>query len=145
MAFCQRLSEQLALVAKIDPVTLAGATAVSAPVFSMGMHRRALFILQTGATFGQATVLIQEGPVIGMTASATILTGPVTAIVAAAHEYIFEVSAEAMAPGMEFLRASLAGMTPTDEISMIVIADVERYNPGSDLNMASTTIYGVAN
>ena len=145
MAFCQRLSEQLALVAKIDPVAVAGTVAVSAPVFSMGMHRRALFILQTGAVFGQATVLIQEGPVIGMTASATILTGPVTAIVAATHEYVFEVSAEAMADGMSFLRASLAGITPTDVISMIVLADVERYNPGSDQNMASTTIYGVAN
>ena len=147
MAFCERLSEQLAIVATIDPIAIVGATTASAPVFSMAMHRRALFILQTGAVFGAATVLIQEGAAVGMTAgtTATILTGALTAITAVASQYLFEVSGEAMADGMTFLRASLAGCTPTDVLSMVVLADVERYHPGSDQNLATTVIAGVAN
>ena len=145
MAFCERLSEQLAIVATIDPIAVVGTTTVTAPVFSMAMHRRALFIIQTGAVFGQATVLIQEGPVIGMTGSATILTGAVTAITAINSQYLFEVSGEAMAAGNTWLRASLAGITPTDVMSAIVIADVERYHPGSDNDLATVVISGVAN
>jgi hypothetical protein len=144
MAFCERLSEQLAIVATIDPIAVTGVTTVS-DVFSMALHRRALFILQTGAVFGQATVLIQEGPVVGMTGSTTILTGAVTAITAVASQYLFEVSGEAMAAGMSFLRASLAGITPTDVISMVVLADVERYHPGSDNDLGTVVIAGVAN
>ena len=145
MAFCERLSEQLAIVAVLNPVAVAGTVAVTAPVFSMAMHRRALFIIQTGAVFGQATVLVQEGPVIGMTGSATILTGAVTAITAINSQYLFEVSGEAMAAGNTFLRASLAGITPTDVMSAVVIADVERYHPGTDRDLATVVVAGVAN
>ena len=144
MAFCERLSEQLAIVATIDPIALTGTVATS-DVFSMALHRRALFILQTEAVFGAATVLIQEGPVIGMTGSAAILTGAVTAITEAASQYLFEVSGEAMAAGNSFLRASLAGMTGGDIISMVVLADVERYHPGSDHDLGTVVIAGVAN
>ena len=144
MAFCQRLSEQLAIVATIDPVALTGTVATS-DVFSMALHRRALFILQTEAVFGAATVLIQEGPVVGMTGSATILTGASTAITAAASQYLFEVSGEAMAAGNSFLRCSITGMTGGDIISMLVIADVERYAPGTDHDLATVVVAGVAN
>ena len=145
MAFCERLSEQLAIVATIDPIACT-AVDLSEPVFSMALHRRALFILQTGAAFGQATVLIQENAAFAFTAAtATLLTGLVTDITEPASQYLFEVSAEAMGDGMEYLRASLAGMTPTDVISMVVLADVERYHPGSDQNLLTTVIAGVAN
>ena len=144
MAFCERLSEQLCIVATIDPIAMTATTAVS-DVFSMALHRRALFILQTGAAFVAGTVLIQEGPVVGMTGSATILTGAATAITAVATQYLFEVSAEAMADGMIFLRASIAGLTATNPISMVVLADVERYSPGTDHDLATVVIAGVAN
>ena len=146
MAFCERLSEQLALVATIDPIDVPGTVAVS-DIFSMQLHRRALFVLQTGATFVAGTVLIQEGAAVGMTAgtTATILTGAATAITAVASQYLFEVSAEAMAAGNSFLRASIAGLTIGDFVSMVVLADVERYHPGSDRNLVTTTISGVAN
>ena len=144
MAFCERLSEQLAIVAVVNPVAVTGSAAVTAPVFSMALHRRALFILQTGAVFTDATVLIQEGPVIGMTGSATILTGAATAITAINSQYLWEVSAEAMAAGNSWLRASLVA-TNAEVISMIVLADVERYHPGSDQNLGTVVIDGVAN
>jgi len=145
MAFCERLSEQLAIVATIDPIALTATTAVS-DIFSMALHRRALFILQTEAVFAAGLVLIQEGPTAAMTAgTATILTGAATAITAAASQYLFEVSAEAMAAGNIYLRATITGLTPADIISMIVIADVERYHPGSDNDLATVVIAGVAN
>jgi len=144
MAFCERLSEQLAIVAVVNPVAATGTAIVTAPVFSMALHRRALFILQTGAVFTDATVLIQEGPVIGMTGSATILTGAATAITAINSQYLFEVSGEAMAAGNAWLRASLV-VTATEVMSMIVIADVERYHPGTDNDLATVVLAGVAN
>ena len=146
MAFCERLSEQLAVVATIDPFAVAASVATS-DIFSMALHRRALFILQTGATFVAGTVLIQEGALVAMTAgtTATILTGAATAITAAASQYLFEVSGEAMAAGNSFLRASIAGLTNTNVISMVVLADVERYHPGTDHDLATVVVAGVAN
>ena len=145
MAFCQRLSEQLAIVATIDPVAVTGSAAVS-DIFSMALHRRALFILQTGAVFTNATVLIQEGALVAMTAgtTATILTGATTAITAINSQYLFEVSGEAMAAGNSFLRASLVA-TNTEVISMVVLADVERYAPGTDHDLLTVVVAGVAN
>lgn len=144
MAFCQRLSEQLCIVATIDPIDVPGTVATS-DVFSMALHRRALFVLQTGATFVAGTVNIQEGPVVGMTGSANILTGAATAITAVATQYLFEVSGEAMAAGNSFLRCSIAGLTAGDYLSMVVLADVERYAPGTDHDLATVIVSGVAN
>jgi len=144
MPFCERLSEQLAVVATVDPtnaVTLITAT----DVFSMAMHRRALFILQTGATVGTGVLCnIEEGPVVGMTGSAVILTAPATAVVAADSQYLFEVSGEAMAAGNTFLRGRF---TPTGAtiLSCVVLADVERYHPASDRDLASVVSIQAAN
>ena len=145
MAYCERLSEQLAIVATIDPVAVVGTTTAS-DIFSMALHRRALFIFQTGAVFTDATVLIQEGAAVGMTAgtTATILTGAATAITAIDSQYLFEVSGEAMAAGNSFLRAHLT-VTATEAMSMVVIADVERYHPGTDHDLATVVVAGVAN
>jgi hypothetical protein len=72
------------------------------------------------------------------------LTGATTAITAINSQYLFEVSGEAMAAGNSWLRASLV-VTNAEVMSMIVIADVERYHPGTDNDLASVVIAGVAN
>ena len=140
MAYCERLSEQLAIVATIDPVALTVTTAVS-DVFAMTNHRRALFILQTGAAFASATVQIQDNPAAAFTAgTATLLTGTTGTVTAAASQYLYEVSAEALSYGAQYLRANLLGMNATDPISMVVLADVDRYKPASQYDLASVAV-----
>ena len=131
MAFCERLSEQLAVIATIDPVSQ-GASAITSDAFSMSLHRRALFILQTGlnVTAGIA-VAIQEDTV-AWGAAATIIAAAATAVVAPDSQYLFEVSAEAMAAGNDYLRAVVTPAGAAMLISMVVLADVERYHPATD-------------
>ena len=145
MAFCERLSEQLAVVATIDPVT--GATAAAATdIFSMSLHRRALFILQTGATVGTGILCnIQEGPTAAMTAgTAAILTLAATACNAVASQYLFEVSGEAMGLNMQYLRGTF-DPTGASIYAVVVLADVERYHPASDRDLATVVSIQAAN
>lgn len=136
MAFCERLSEQLAVVATIDPVSQ-GATAITSDAFSMALHRRALFILQTGlgaATTGMA-VAIQENTFAGFTGTTgtlTIIAATAAAVILDDSQYLFEVSAEAMAAGFTHLRAVVTPVGAANLISMVVLADVERYHPATD-------------
>ena len=144
MPFCERLSEQLAVVATVDPTNSVSAITAT-DVFSMAMHRRALFILQTGATVGTGILCnIEEGPVVGMTGSAAILTLAATGCTATDSQYLFEVSGEAMAAGNTWLRGRF---TPTAAtiLSCVVLADVERYHPGSDRDLASVVAIAAAN
>ena len=144
MAFCERLSEQLCVIATVDPTV--SVTAITATdVFSMAMHRRALFILQTGDTVGTGILCnIEEGPVVGMTGSAVILTRAATACTAVDSQYLFEVSGEAMATGNSFLRGRFTPTAATT-LSCVVLADVERYHPGSDRDLATVLSIQVAN
>ena len=143
MAFCERLSEQLAVVATIDPV--AGATgAATTDVVAMGLHRRALFVLQRGVGTAGITCAIQEANA-GFTAlTATILTRAATACAAAASQYLFEVSAEAMGVGCTALRGVFTSVG-ADLYAVVCLADVERYHPGSDRDLASVVAIQAAN
>ena len=140
MAYCERLSEQLAIVATIDPVALTGTTAVS-DVFIMTNHRRALFILQTGAAFASATVLIEENNLAAFAGTtATLLTGTTGTVTAAASQYLYEVSAASLGDGYQWLRCTVQGATATNPISMVVLADVDRYKPASQYDLASVAV-----
>ena len=145
MAFCERLSEQLGLVATIDPQ--AGATAGHiSDVISMVNHRRALFILSRGAgVAGGCLVQIQEANA-GFTAgTAVILTRAATACAAADSQYLFEVTAEALGAGLTALRAVVTPTVAGDLISLVALADVIRYHPASDYDLASVVAIQVAN
>jgi len=145
MAFCERLSEQLAVVATIDPVAQ-GAAAVACDVFSMQLHRRALFILSTGGCPTGILVNIQENTASAFTTgTATLLTRAATAVVAANSQFLFEISSEAMSDGFTFLRAEITPSGADHLVSMVVLADVERYSPASDRNLASVVAIQAAN
>lgn len=144
MAFCERLSEQLAVVATIDPQTLATAAATS-DVVAMAMHRRALFILQTGAANTAGFLVnIQEANAAFSAGTATILTRAATACVGVNSQYLFEVSAEAMGAGLTALRAQVTS-GGAYLVSMLVLADVERYHPASDRDLATVVAIQAAN
>ena len=141
--FCERLSEQLAVVGTIDPQSVA--ILASTDVIDMSLHRRCLFTLMTGAAVDAGGVLveIQEGTV-AVPNSAVILTrlGNVTAAVAS--QYIFEVSAEAMADTYTVLRGDFT-TGAASLIAVLVQADCERYHPASDRDLASVVAIACAN
>ena len=143
MAYCERLSEQLAVVATIDPVSQ-GATGVTSDNFSMALHRRALFILSTGANPTGVGILIQEGTVNWTAGTTTILSAAGTAVTAANSQWLFEVSAEAMGAGLTHLRAVVTPLGAAHLISLIALADVERYGPASDRDLASVVAIAAA-
>jgi len=147
MAFCERLSEQLALVATIDPADISGA-AQNSDVFSMSMHRRALFILATGATVQAPGILVNIREAVDALATATtavILTRAATACAAVDSQYLFEVSGEAMAAGYSYLCGTVDAGAGATLASMMVLADVERYHPASDRDLASVVSIQAAN
>ena len=147
MAFCERLSEQLAIIATIDPASIATAASIS-DVFSMAMHRRALFILSTGATVNAPGILVNIREAVDALATATtavILTRAATACAAVASQYLFEVSGEAMADGYTYLAATITPGAGATLVSMVVLADVERYHPASDRDLASVAAIQAAN
>ena len=136
MAYCERLSEQLAVVATIDPV--AGATgAATTDIFSMALHRRALFILSRGVGVAGITCAIQENSALAFTAgTATVLTRAAADTDVAAGQHLFEVTAEAMGAGMTELRGQFTSVA-TDLYAVLVLADVDRYPPASDNDLPS--------
>ena len=147
MAFCERLSEQLAVVGTIDPADISGA-AQDSDIFSMQLHRRALFILSTGATVNAPGILVQirEGLDAAMTATtAAILSAAATAVTATDSQFLFEVSAEAMQAGYTYLSGRVDAGAGATLASMVVLADVERYHPASDRDLASVVSIQAAN
>ena len=147
MAFCERLSEQLAVVGTIDPADISGA-AQNSDIFSMALHRRALFILSTGATVNAPGILVQirEGADAAMTATtAVILSATAAAVTATDSQFLFEVSAEAMAAGYTYLSGRVDAGAGATLASMVVLADVERYHPASDRDIASVVSIQCAN
>lgn len=136
MAYCERLSEQLAVVATIDPITMTATASATSDVFSMEMHRRALFIFKTGPVLGAVSVLIQENVASAFTAgTGTLLSATTAAVTAIASQYLFEVSAAALSSGFTWLRAVIVGPVIGDCLDMTVLADVERYHPASDRDL----------
>jgi len=112
----------------------------------MAMHRRALFILSRGAgVAGGCLVNIQEANAAFTASTATILTRAGTAAAAANSQYLFEVSAEAMAAGLTALRAVVTPTVAGDLISMVVLADVDRYHPASDYDLGTVVAIQAAN
>ena len=137
MTYCERLSEQLAIVATIDPVSQGG-TAVASDVFIMTNHRRALFILSTGANPTGVLVNIQENNAAAFTAgTATLLTRAATAVVGVNSQYLFEVTAAALGDGYQWLRAQITPSGAAHLVSMVVLADVDRYKPASQFDLAT--------
>lgn len=150
MAYCERLTEQLALVAQIDPADYTAGAATDTDIFSMELRRRALFILQTGATVQGPGMLVQirEGAtaVMNVTANtAAILTRAAVDCAATDSQYLFEVTAEALQAGYTYLSGRVTPAAGNTLISMTVLADVVRYHPATDNDLPSMLAIQVAN
>ena len=141
MPFTERLSEQLVVVGTIDPQSLA--LLASTDDIDMTHHRRCLFTLMTGATVDDVLCQIYEGTV-GAVNTAVILTRAAADTDGLNSQYIFEVSAEAMAYACTHLRGDF---TPTGNTLMAVLvqADANRYHGEIGDTLATVAAIQTAN
>ena len=147
MAYTERLNEQLAIVATIDPdAYTVGATttaAVLSDVIDMDVYHRVMFILQTGILPAQSAINFN---VLQGTATGTVTTA-LAAITALAPgdddvQVVVEIEGQDVADGFRYIVGQLitentGGGTITLDVSMVALGDTARYKPASDGDLAS--------
>ena len=91
-------------------------------------------------------VQIREAADAAATATtAVILQRLATAVTATDSQFLFEVTAEAMAAGYTYLVGTVDAGAGATLASMVVLADVVRYHPASDNDLGSVVSIQVAN
>ena len=145
MAF-ERLSEQLAVVATIDPGARTATGTAATDVIDMENHHEAMFIVMFNTLGATDTVDfdVQEGT--GTTAgtfnTATAIASITQAVNADDDEQrVITVRGEDMTDGYTYLRGVLThgGTAATCEVAVIALADRARYKPASGGDLASGT------
>ena len=138
----ERLSEGLAIVSTIDPVSTS--TAVNGDVIDMKLYDRVIFIVATGVMATNATVdFLINGDVASGGSYATAITGKaITQLTKAgsddAKQVIVEVTAdEVAAQGLRYIRPTLTAATAASLVAMIALAGGLSYSPASGYDLAS--------
>ncbi len=138
-----RLSEELAIVATIDP-DVHTAAAYTTDVIDMDDFRRVIFIVMTGAMVATSTVdFVVKGDTASGGSFTTTVTGKsITQLTAAGtdddKQVIVEVTSEECGlQGFRFLRGTLTVGTADSDASVIALAGGLRYSPASDFDLAS--------
>lgn len=139
----ERLSEQLAVVSKLDPVSQ-GAGTVTSDVVDMRLFRRILFVLQVGALGASATVdmTIKGDSASGGSYTTTITGKVITQLTQAGTDsnkvVLVEVTAEEMAAqGFRYCRAAVVVATAACLISLVALADNARYETAAEFDLAA--------
>ena len=149
MAYTERLNEQLAIVATIDPdAYTVGATTTTtevSDVIDMDVYHRVMFILMTGTLPAQTAINFN---VLQGTATATVTTAlaAITALGAGDddEQVVVEIEGQDVADGFRYivgqavLENTGAG-TITLDVAMIAVGDTARYKPASDGDLASVS------
>lgn len=137
----EKLSEKLAVVATIDPVSQSANT-VYTDAIDMRYWRRVIFILSVGVMATNSTV--DFSVVEGTTTSPTTAMSPAKAITQLtqastddAKQVVVEVAAEEMAAGNRYIRGKLVVAAAASLVSVVGIADVGRYKPENGYDLAS--------
>jgi len=142
MAF-ERLSEQLAIVATIDPEAYTTATTVSSDMINMENHHEAMFVIMLGTVAASTTV---DFDVLEATASATG-TNTTTAVASITQlgatdddkQVVVTVRGEDMADGYSYLKGvlTIGGVGGTVDLGAVAFGDRARYKPASVNDLAS--------
>jgi len=155
IGYTERLGEQLAIVATIDPqstVSTTGGTAsttsLTTDVVDMDDFRRIAFIMMvnTIAASSGVTLYVQEGT--GTTAgtfnTATAVASCSTLVNADDDSQVLvEVKAEDLSAGYRYVRGvvvvgpTTATAGTVNGLAVVALADTARYKPASDLDLAS--------
>jgi len=135
----EMLSEQLALVATIDPVSQ-GAGTVYTDAIDMAYWERVLFVLSVGVMGSSSTV--DFGVCEGATTSPTTAIGgkSITQLTDAStddnKQVIVEVRADELDPANRYVRGKLTVGTAASLVSVVALAS-GYHKPASDYDLAS--------
>lgn len=138
-----RLSEELAIVATIDPASISAST-VNTDSIDMKNFRRVMFIVAVGTMGASGTA---DFAVYGDTASggsySTAITGKSIAQLTKAgtddlKQVVVEVTAEEVAAqGLRYIRGALVIGTAASPAAVIALGSLMRYSPASEFDLAS--------
>lgn len=138
-----RLSQQLAVVATIDPDAY-GTGDQTTDVIDMKLHNRVIFIVQVGdfVSTGKADFLVKGDTASNGSFTTTITGKSITQLTQAGSDsdkqVIVEVTAEeAMAQGFRYLRGTLTLTTAGADAAVIALAGNDRFQPASDNDLAT--------
>lgn len=138
----EKLSEQLAVVAKLDPKSQSAATVTSDSI-DMAKIKRVAFILQTGTLGTAATVdmAIKGDTASGGSYTTTITGKSIAQLVKASNDNniaIVEVSAaEVAAQGYRYIRASVTVGTAASLVSLVALGGNLAYSSASENDLAA--------
>ena len=153
MPYTEKLSEELTLVATIDPAPLAGAATIYSDVVNMAYHRRALVVLLSGpatttkmvATAGTLTIF--ECTAAGTLASTALKTVTVTraqTTAAMGQQKVTEVRDTELgtvhAAYTQYFKCKLVAGTNAANFGLVVLADNSRYSDAVTNDLATNTI-----
>lgn len=141
--YSNRLSQQLALVATIDPQSVGVGTSDSDAV-DMATFRRCAFVVLTGVLGASATVdfKLRWSATSGGT-YADITGKAITQLVKASHDNsqaIVEITAEELLTAdatARFVKGRITVGTAASIVGVVALADTARYVPASDFDLAS--------
>jgi len=140
MPYTTRLSEQLAVVATIDPDAYS-AGAQNSDSIDMKNFRRVIFIVLAGDLGTDATLdfKVQES---ADGSSWSDLSGKaITQLTQAGgdsnKQAIVEVAAEELSSGKRYVRGVMTIGTAASDAGMVALADTARYLPASDFDLSS--------
>lgn len=141
MAF-ERLSEQLAIVATIDPEAYTAAATVSTDTFDMDVHHEAMFVLMLGDIAVNTTVdFAVWSATASTTGTATTALANITQLTAGDddRQVVVTVRGEDMADGYSWLRGvlTIGGTGGTVDLGVVALADRARFKPASVNDLAS--------
>lgn len=143
MAYNQALTERLAIVSTLDPVSQSAAT-VTSDVVDMKQFRRVIFILSLGAMTTNSTVdMTIKGDTASNGSFATTITGKaITQLTEAGSDgnkqVAVEVTAEEVAAqGYRYIRAAVVVGTAASLISLVGLGEFMRYSNASASDLSS--------
>ena len=129
----EALSENLAVVATIDPDAYAAA-AYNSDIIDMKLHRRVLFIVQAGELGASATLdfKVQEGAASDLSDAADLTGKAITQLTKAGtdddKQALVEVTAEEVAAaGGRYIRGVMTVGTAASDCGLLALAAFSRY------------------
>ncbi|NIV36794.1 MAG: hypothetical protein GWN58_47375 [Anaerolineae bacterium] len=133
----ERLSEQLAVVATIDPDAY-GTTTLTTDVFDMSVHHEAMFVILVGENAGTVDFDVQESTATGSGTVTATAVASITQLTAGDDDVqvIVTVRGEDMTEGYRYLRGVLTLSAATDA-GVVALADRARYKAASVGDLAS--------
>ncbi|MCC6612506.1 MAG: hypothetical protein IT320_03450 [Anaerolineae bacterium] len=139
----QALSDQLAVIATIDPASISTGT-VSTDVIDLRLVRNVIFVVAAGTLGSSATLdfAVKGDSASGGSFTTTVTGKSITQLTKAGSDdnkqVIVEVSAEeAAAQGFRYVRGALTIGTAASQACVVALAGGLRYSPASDVDLAT--------